>query len=46
MNKRMVFILVAIGILLFNFFGCGKDQKKEPGKEVVQTQEKPGTKLQ
>ncbi len=45
MNKRMVFILLTIGILLFNFFGCGKDQKKEPGKEVVQTQETPGTKL-
>ncbi len=45
MNKRMVSILVIIGILLFNFFGCGMDQRKEPGKGVVQTQEKPGTKL-
>ncbi len=46
MNKRMVFILVTIGILLFNFFGCGKDQRKLPGKKVVQMQEKPGTKPQ
>ncbi len=45
MNKRMVFILVTIGILLFNFFGCGMHQRKPPGKKVVQTQEKPGTKL-
>ncbi len=39
MNKRMVFILVTIGILLFNFFGCGMHQRKPSGtklpKEIV-----------
>ncbi len=35
MNKRMVFILVTIGILLFISFGCGMGQKKPPGTKLL-----------
>lgn len=50
MTKQKLSILIAIGILLVNSFGCSKDQKKQTEqqpekkqaeKQTAQTQEKP-----